>query len=304
MTISVNGQEVLNFCANNYLGLANNPRVCQAAKDTIDSHGYGMSSVRFICGTQDIHKQLEKKIAEFHGMEDAIIYPSGFDANSGFFEAVLTPQDAVISDALNHASIIDGIRLCKATRKRYQHMNMADLEKCLVEVKDSRLKIIVTDGVFSMDGDIAPLPEIVALAKKYGAITFIDEAHSSGIFGPTGRGTQEYFGMKNQVDVINSTLGKALGGGNGGYTAGKKEVIEVLRNKGRTYLFSNTVSPSIVGASLEVFKMLDESSVLLDSLRANTKQFRVGIKAAGFNIMGHDDCPIVPVLLGCAKMGG
>jgi len=236
-------------------------------------------------------------------MEDSIIYPSGFDANAGFFEAVLGPEDAVISDSLNHASIIDGIRLCKATRKRYQHLNVEDLEKQLIEVQDCRLKVIVTDGVFSMDGDIAPLPQIVELAKRYNAITFVDECHATGVFGAHGKGIEEYYGMEGTIDVINSTLGKALGGGTGGYTAANAIVCEVLRNKGRPYLFSNSICPSVAGASIEVFNMLEESTELLDSLRANTKSFRTGMKAAGFNIMGNDDCPIAPVFLGDAKLG-
>eukprot|EP00347_Sterkiella_histriomuscorum_P016330 403353603 len=300
--IVANGQKVLNFCANNYLGLSDNPRICEAAKRTIDSHGFGMSSVRFICGTQDIHKDLESKIAAFHKTEDAILYPSAFDANAGFFEAVLTAEDAIISDELNHASIIDGIRLSKAKRLRYKHLDMSDLEKSLQEADGSRLKLIVTDGIFSMDGDIAPLPEIVSLAKKYGAYTFVDECHASGVVGKTGRGTPEYFGLEGQIDVINSTLGKALGGGTGGYTASSKEIVDILRNRGRPYLFSNSIAPPVVGASLEVFKMLDESTALLDSLARNTHHFRTEMKKAGFKILGHDDCPIAPVFLGDARL--
>eukprot|EP00347_Sterkiella_histriomuscorum_P009232 403342011 len=300
--IVANGQKVLNFCANNYLGLSDNPRICEAAKRTIDSHGFGMSSVRFICGTQDIHKDLESKIAAFHKTEDAILYPSAFDANAGFFEAVLTAEDAIISDELNHASIIDGIRLSKAKRLRYKHLDMSDLEKSLQEADGSRLKLIVTDGIFSMDGDIAPLPEIVSLAKKYGAYTFVDECHASGVVGKTGRGTPEYFGLEGQIDVINSTLGKALGGGTGGYTASSKEIVDILRNRGRPYLFSNSIAPPVVGASLEVFKMLEESTALLDSLARNTHHFRTEMKKAGFKVLGHDDCPIAPVFLGDARL--
>ena len=263
-----------------------------------------MSSVRFICGTQDIHKELERKIADFHKMEDAILYPSAFDANAGFFEAILGQEDAIISDELNHASIIDGIRLCKAKRFRYKHLDMEDLEKSLQEAKDSRLKVIVTDGIFSMDGDIAPLPKIVELAKKYDAFTFVDECHATGVVGKTGRGTPEYFGLEGQIDVINSTLGKALGGGTGGYTASSKSVVDILRQKGRPYLFSNSIAPPVVGASLEVFDMLNESTALLDSLKRNTHHFRTEMKKAGFTILGHDDCPIAPVFLGDARLAG
>ena len=303
MEIVVKGQRVLNFCANNYLGLANNERVKQAAKKSIDSHGFGMSSVRFICGTQDIHKELEAKIAQFHKTEDCILYPSAFDANAGFFEGILSDQDSIISDELNHASIIDGIRLCKAKRLRYKHLDMGELEKCLQEASTSRMRVVVTDGVFSMDGDIAPLDHIVKLAKKYDAFTFIDEAHAAGVIGKTGRGTPEYFGLEGQIDVINSTLGKALGGGSGGYTAASKEVVEILRQKGRPYLFSNSIAPPIVGASLEVFKMLDEpDNQNLKQLKANTKQFRQGMKAAGFTVLGNDECPIAPVFLGDARL--
>lgn len=295
---------MLNFCANNYLGLADHPRVRSAAKKAIDTHGFGMSSVRFICGTQDIHKQLEGKIAKFHKVEDAILYPSAFDANAGFFEAVLTAEDAIISDELNHASIIDGIRLCKAKRYRYKHLDMEDLEKHLKDAEGSRLKVIVTDGVFSMDGDIAPLPKIVELAKKYGAFTFVDECHASGVIGKTGRGTPELFGLEGQIDVINSTLGKALGGGTGGYTAASKEVVDILRQKGRPYLFSNSIAPPVVGASLEVFDMLNEDTSLLDKLKQNTAHFRTEMKKAGFTILGHDECPIAPVFLGDARLAG
>lgn len=247
---------MLNFCANNYLGLSNHPRVTEAAKRAIDSHGFGMSSVRFICGTQDLHKELEHMIAKFHKMEDCILYPSGFDSNAGFFEAVMGSEDAIISDALNHASLIDGIRLCKAKRFRYNHLDMHDLEKQLQAAEGQRLKAIVTDGVFSMDGDIAPLDEINALAKYYNAFTLVDECHGTGVFGETGHGTPELFNLEKEIDVITSTLGKALGGASGGYTAGPKDVCNVLRNKGRPYLFSNSIAPPIVGATIEVLKML------------------------------------------------
>lgn len=259
MTIQADGKNVINFCANNYLGLANHPRIVKAAKDAIDTHGFGMASVRFICGTQDKHIELEKVISTFHKTDDTILYPSCFDANAGIFEAILTDQDCVISDTLNHASIIDGIRLSKAKRQRFQHLDMHDLEEQLKQSMDKRIRLIVTDGVFSMDGDVAPLPEIVALAKKYDAFTFVDECHATGVFGKGGRGTAEYFGLEGEIDIINSTLGKALGGGTGGYTTGHQDVVDVLRQKGRPYLFSNSIAPAVVGASIEVFKMLDES---------------------------------------------
>jgi glycine C-acetyltransferase len=263
-----------------------------------------MASVRFICGTQDIHKTLEKNISEFHKLDDTILYPSCFDANAGLFEAILTDEDAVISDSLNHASIIDGIRLCKAKRQRYKHMDLHDLEEQLKQSMDKRMRLIVTDGVFSMDGDIAPLPEIVALAKKYDAYTFIDECHGTGVFGKGGKGTPEYFGLEGEIDIINSTLGKALGGGTGGYTSASQEVVDVLRQKGRPYLFSNSIAPSVVGATNEVFKMLGESQDMIANLHANTALFRSKMKAAGFNVLGHDDCPIAPVYLGDAKVSG
>jgi len=262
MEITVKGKRVLNFCANNYLGLSNHPRVVEAAKRTMDSHGFGMSSVRFICGTQDIHKELERELAKWHKMEDCILYPSGFDCNAGFFEAIMGPEDAIVSDSLNHASIIDGIRLCKAKRFRYNHLDVEDLDAQLTAAKDQRLRAIVTDGVFSMDGDIAPLDKIVALAKKHDAFTFVDECHGTGVFGATGKGTPELFGLEDSIDVITSTLGKALGGASGGYTAGPKEVIDVLRNRGRPYLFSNSIAPPIVGATIEVLKMLQEGNEL------------------------------------------
>ena len=259
-----------------------------------------MSSVRFICGTQDIHKTLEKKIADFHKMDDAILYPSGFDSNAGFFEACLTADDAIISDELNHASIIDGIRLCKARRLRYKHLDMDELERMLQETQDCRLRVIVTDGVFSMDGDIAPLDKIVELSKRYGAFTFVDECHGTGVFGKKGGGTPELFNLEGEIDVISSTLGKALGGGTGGYTAASQEVVNVLRNKGRPYLFSNSIAPPIAGASIEVFNMLEESTELIDKLQANTTRFRKGLKDAGFTVSGHDSCPIAPVMIGDA----
>jgi len=304
MNIQVNNKQVLNFCANNYLGLANHKRITQAAKDAIDTHGFGMASVRFICGTQDKHLELEKTISEFHKTDDTILYPSCFDANAGLFEAILTAEDAVISDSLNHASIIDGIRLCKAKRQRYAHLDMQDLEEQLKQSMDKRIRLIVTDGVFSMDGDVAPLPKIVELAKKYDAYTFVDECHGTGVLGKNGRGTPEYFGLEGEIDIINSTLGKALGGGTGGYTSAHKDVIDVLRQKGRPYLFSNSVAPAVVGASIEAFKMLGESEELIKNLQSNTTMFRTSMKKAGFTIMGNDDCPIAPIYLGDAKLAG
>lgn len=284
--ISVGGDAVLNFCANNYLGLSNHPAVEQAAADTLKERGFGLSSVRFICGTQDIHKQLESAISAFHGTEDTILYPSCFDANAGLFEAVLNKDDAILTDELNHASIIDGIRLCKAERHRFKHMDMADLEQKLKDTQHCRTRLIATDGVFSMDGDVAPLQEIVALAEKYDAQLFIDECHATGFFGPTGRGSDEYCGISGKVDVINSTLGKALGGSTGGYTTGRKEVVDLLRQRSRPYLFSNSLGPSVVGASLKVFEMLTESSEFVDKIRANTHHFRDRMTAAGFTLKG------------------
>ncbi len=292
------------MCANNYLGLSNHPTLVKAAQDTLATHGFGLSSVRFICGTQDIHKQLEASISAFHGTDDTILYPSCFDANAGLFEALLTVEDAVLSDALNHASIIDGVRLCKAKRFRYQHVDMADLEAKLQEADagGARLKLIATDGVFSMDGTIAPLGDICALAKQYGAIVMVDECHASGFLGATGRGTEEYCGLApGTVDIVNSTLGKALGGATGGYTSGRSEVIQLLRQKARPYLFSNTLAPPVVGASLEVFRMLGESTELRDRLAANTAHFRAGLAAAGFSVP-EGDHPIVPIMLGDAKL--
>ncbi|MBW0179037.1 glycine C-acetyltransferase [Sediminibacterium sp.] len=294
--IVVNGKSVLNFCANNYLGLSSHPKVIEAAHSAIDTHGYGMSSVRFICGTQDIHKELEKKIADFLGTEDTILYAAAFDANGGVFEPLFNEQDAIISDALNHASIIDGVRLCKAQRFRYEHNNMNDLEAKLQESAGCRSRIIVTDGSFSMDGTIAQLDKICDLADQYDAIVMIDECHSSGFLGKTGRGTHEYCGVMGRIDIITGTLGKALGGASGGFTSGKKEIIEMLRQRSRPYLFSNTVAPSIVGASIAVLDMLTETTQLRDQLEYNTKYFRTKMTEAGFDIKPGDH-PIVPIML-------
>jgi glycine C-acetyltransferase len=295
------GKEVLNFCANNYLGLSNDPALVQAAKETLDSHGFGLSSVRFICGTQDIHKTLESRIAEFFETEDTILYTSCFDANGGLFETLLGPEDAVISDTLNHASIIDGIRLCKADRHRYVHMDMADLERLLQETQSKRFRLISTDGVFSMDGDIAPLAAICDLADKYDAMVMVDDSHASGFMGRTGRGSVEHCGVMGRVDVITSTMGKALGGASGGFTTGRKEIIEILRQRSRPYLFSNTVAPAIVGAALAVFKRLSETTELRDRLERNTMHFREAMTAAGFNIRPGVH-PICPIMLGEAPL--
>ena len=294
--IIVNGKTVLNFCANNYLGLSSHPAVLEAAKKYIDYRGYGMSSVRFICGTQDIHKELEKKLSDFLGTEDTIIYAAAFDANGGVFEPLFNEQDAIISDALNHASIIDGVRLCKAQRFRYEHNNMPDLEEKLKESANLRSRIIVTDGSFSMDGTIAQLDKICDLADKYDAIVMIDECHSSGFIGKTGRGTHEYRNVMGRIDIITGTLGKALGGASGGFTSGKKEVIEMLRQRSRPYLFSNTVAPSIVGASIAVLDMLSHTTDLRDKLESNTKYFRTKMTEAGFDIKPGDH-PIIPIML-------
>jgi glycine C-acetyltransferase len=294
--IEVNGKTVLNFCANNYLGLSANPKVIDAAKKTIDERGYGLSSVRFICGTQDIHKELEKKIADFLGTEDSILYAACFDANGGVFEPLFGEEDAIISDALNHASIIDGVRLCKAQRFRYEHNNMEDLENKLKESQHLRSRIIVTDGSFSMDGTIAQLDKICDLADKYDAIVMIDECHSTGFLGKTGRGAHEYRGVMGRIDIITGTLGKALGGASGGFTTGKKEIVEMLRQRSRPYLFSNTVAPSIVGASIAVFDLLSETTELRDKLEYNTKYFREKMTEAGFDIKPGDH-PIVPIML-------
>ncbi len=294
--IIVNGKKVLNFCANNYLGLSSHPKVIEAAKKYIDKRGYGLSSVRFICGTQDIHKELEAKISTFLGTEDTILYAAAFDANGGLFEPLLGEQDAIISDALNHASIIDGVRLCKAQRYRYEHNNMNDLEAKLIESNQQRSRVIVTDGSFSMDGTIAQLDKIIALAEKYNAIVMIDECHSSGFLGKTGRGAHEYRGVMGKIDIITGTLGKALGGASGGFTSGRKEIIEMLRQRSRPYLFSNTVAPSIVGASIAVLDLLSETTELRDKLEYNTQYFRTKMTEAGFDIKPGDH-PIVPIML-------
>ena len=294
--ITVNNKTVLNFCANNYLGLSSHPKVIEAAHRAVDSHGYGMSSVRFICGTQDIHKELEKKLSEFLGTDDTILYAAAFDANGGVFEPLFNEDDAIISDALNHASIIDGVRLCKAQRYRYEHNNMTDLEMKLQESAKLRNRIIVTDGSFSMDGTIAQLDKICDLADKYDAIIMIDECHSSGFLGKTGRGTHEYRGVMGRIDIITGTLGKALGGASGGFTSGKKAIIDMLRQKSRPYLFSNTLAPSIVGGSIAVLNMLTETTELRDKLENNTKYFRKKMTEAGFDIKPGDH-PIVPIML-------
>lgn len=297
------GEEVINFCANNYLGLSNHPEVIQAAKDTLDSHGFGMSSVRFICGTQDIHKQLEQKIADFYTTEDTILYAAAFDANGGVFEPLFTQDDAIISDSLNHASIIDGVRLCKSARYRYENNDMNSLEEQLIEAtkKNHRFKIIVTDGVFSMDGIVAKLDEICDLAEKYDALVMVDECHAAGFIGKTGRGTVELKNVMNRVDIVTGTLGKALGGAMGGYTTGKKEIIEILRQKSRPYLFSNSLAPTIVGASLKVFEMISEDTSLRDKLEWNTNYFRTEMEKAGFDLVGAD-AAIVPVMLYDAQL--
>jgi glycine C-acetyltransferase len=290
------GEDVVIMCANNYLGLSSHPDVVDAAKQALDTHGYGMSSVRFICGTQDIHKELERKIAAFYGTEDTILYAAAFDANGGVFEPLFSEQDAIISDELNHASIIDGVRLCKAARYRYKHSDMADLEKQLQDAQAQRFRIIVTDGVFSMDGDLAKMDEICALADKYDALVMTDECHSAGFIGKTGRGVPEHFGVMDKVDIITGTLGKALGGAMGGYTTGKKEIIEMLRQRSRPYLFSNSLAPAIVGASIKVFDVLSSTTELRDQLEANTAYFKERIIAAGFDIKPGDS-PIVPIML-------
>jgi glycine C-acetyltransferase len=294
-------EEVLNFCANNYLGLSSHPRVLEAAKKAIETHGFGMSSVRFICGTQDAHKELEHALSRFFGTEDTILYTSCFDANGGLFETLLGEEDAIVSDALNHASIIDGIRLCKAERHRYPNGDMAALEEALKKTQGKRLRMIATDGVFSMDGYLAKLDRICDLAEKYGAMVMVDDSHATGFIGKTGRGTPEHFGVQARVDVMTSTLGKALGGGSGGFTTGKKEIVELLRQRSRPYLFSNTLAPAIVGASLEVLRLLDATSELRDRLMQNTRMFREGMTKAGFTIK-EGVTPIVPVMLGDAKL--
>lgn len=295
------GAQVINFCANNYLGLSSHPAVVEAAKASIDSHGYGLSSVRFICGTQDIHKQLEAKISEFLGTEDTILYAAAFDANGGVFEPILGKEDAIISDALNHASIIDGVRLCKAARYRYAHNDMADLEAKLQEAQAQRTRVIVTDGVFSMDGTIAQLDKICALAERYDALIMIDECHASGFMGKTGRGTHEHCGVMGRIDIITGTLGKALGGASGGFTSGRKEIVEILRQRSRPYLFSNTLAPSIAGASIAVLDLLSETTELRDQLEENTRYFRSKMEDAGFDLKPGEH-PIVPVMLYDAKL--
>jgi glycine C-acetyltransferase len=299
--VKVNGKEVVIFCANNYLGLSNHPRVKEAAKAALDSHGFGMSSVRFICGTQDIHKTLEKKISEFLGTEDTILYAAAFDANGGVFEPLFDENDAIISDELNHASIIDGVRLCKAQRYRYKNCDMADLEEQLKAAQAQRHRIIVTDGVFSMDGFVAPLDKICALAEKYDALVMVDECHATGFIGKTGRGTIEAKNVIGKVDIITGTLGKALGGAMGGFTSGRKEIIDLLRQRSRPYLFSNSLAPAIAGASIAVFEMLSETTALRDKLEWNINYFKKGIKAAGFEIR-EGDSAIVPVMLYDAKL--
>ena len=297
------GEEVINFCANNYLGLSNHPDVIQAAKDAMDEYGFGMSSVRFICGTQDIHKQLEQKVADFYGTEDTILYAACFDANGGVFEPLLTKDDAIISDSLNHASIIDGVRLCKAARYRYDNNNMQSLEDQLIEANkhNHRFKIIVTDGVFSMDGIVAKLDEICDLADQYDALVMVDECHAAGFIGKTGRGTLELKNVMGRVDIVTGTLGKALGGAMGGYTTGKKEIIEILRQRSRPYLFSNSLAPAIVGGSLKVFEMIENDTSLRDKLEENTNYFRENMEAAGFDLVGAD-AAMVPVMLYDAKL--
>jgi glycine C-acetyltransferase len=294
--ITVNGRQVFNFCANNYLGLSSHPKTLEAAHHYLDTRGYGMSSVRFICGTQDIHKELEQKLATFLGTEDTILYVAAFDANGGVFEPLFNEQDAIISDALNHASIIDGVRLCKAQRYRYEHNNMEDLESKLIESAHLRSRVIVTDGVFSMDGTIAQLDVICDLADKYDAIVMVDESHASGFMGKTGRGTHEYRGVMGRIDIITGTLGKALGGASGGFTSGRKEIIDILRQRSRPYLFSNTLAPSITGASIAVLDMLSETTTLRDKLESNTRYFREKMTEAGFDIKNGEH-PIVPIML-------
>ncbi len=299
--VLVNGKRVLNFCANNYLGLSSHPRLLAAARAALDGRGYGLSSVRFICGTQDRHRELEKRLAAFFGFEDAILFSSCFDANGGVFEALLGEEDAVVSDALNHASIIDGIRLCKARRYRYAHADMAELEARLEEARDARVRLVVTDGVFSMDGDLAPLDRICALAGRHGALVMVDDSHASGFVGKTGRGTPEHFGVQGRVDLVTSTLGKALGGAAGGFAAARQEVVDLCRQRARPYLFSNTLAPSIVGASLTALELLEESTALRDRVWENAARFRAQMAAAGFRLRPGSH-PIVPIMLGEARL--
>src|SRR5262245_59535177 len=299
--ITVNGRQVINFCANNYLGLANHPAIVDAAHEGLNKHGYGLSSVRFICGTQELHRDLERSIARFHGKDDAILYSSCFDANGGLFETVLSDTDAVISDALNHASIIDGVRLCKAQRHRYVHADMDDLERCLKETQDCRLRLIATDSVFSMDGDLAPLPKICDLAEKYDAAVMIDESHGTGHFGASGRGAAEHLGVLNRIDIITSTLGKTLGGAVGGFTTGSQEIVDLLRQRSRPYLFSNALTPSICMAAKKAIELAASSGELRTKLQANTKRLRSALEKAGFTIKPGDS-PILPVMIGDAAL--
>ncbi len=299
--ILVNGKRVLNFCANNYLGLSSHPRLLEAAREALDQRGFGLSSVRFICGTQDRHRELERKLAGFFGFEDAILFSSCFDANGGVFEALLAEEDAVISDALNHASVIDGIRLCKARRYRYAHADMGELEARLGEAREARLRLVVTDGVFSMDGDLAPLDRICELAGRHRALVMVDDSHASGFVGPTGRGTPEHFGVQGRVDLVTSTLGKALGGAAGGFVAASREVVDLCRQRARPYLYSNTLAPSIVGASLAALQLLEESAALRDRVWDNAARFRQGMATAGFRLKPGSH-PIVPIMLGEAKL--
>lgn len=301
VNVKGNDKEAIVLCANNYLGLSSHPKVINAAKNTLDTHGYGMSSVRFICGTQDIHKELEEKISKFLGMEDTILYAACFDANGGVFEPLFGEQDAIISDELNHASIIDGVRLCKAARYRYKHSNMDDLEEQLRQAQAQRFRLIVTDGVFSMDGDIARLDKICDLAEKYNSLVMVDDSHATGFIGKTGRGTPEHCGVTGRVDIITSTLGKALGGAMGGFTSGKKEIVDMLRQRSRPYLFSNSLAPSIVGAAIQVFDLLSSTTQLRDKLESNTKYFKAGIKKLGFDIK-EGESPIIPIMLYDAKL--
>jgi glycine C-acetyltransferase len=299
--ITVNGRQVINFCANNYLGLANHPAIVEAAHEGLKKHGYGLSSVRFICGTQELHRDFEKGIARFHGKDDAIVYTSCFDANGGLFETILTENDAIISDALNHASIIDGVRLCKAQRHRYQHADLADLEKCLRETQACRLRLIATDSVFSMDGDLAPLPNICDLADKYDAAVMIDESHGTGHFGAGGRGAAEHLGVLERIDIITSTLGKTLGGAVGGFTTGSQEVVDILRQRSRPYLFSNALTPSICVAAMKAIEIVSSSGELRTKLQANTKRLRTALEKTGFTIKPGDS-PILPVMIGDAAL--
>lgn len=301
VTDGATGREVINFCANNYLGLANHPELLKTAKESIDKHGYGMASVRFICGTQDIHKELEERISNFLETEDTILYPSCFDANGGLFEAILGKEDAIISDALNHASIIDGVRLCKAVRYRYKTNDMEDLERQLIAAQDARVRLIATDGVFSMDGTIANLPEIIRLAKKYDALTMIDDCHATGFIGANGKGTPEYHDVLGEIDIITGTLGKALGGASGGYTSGRKEIVEWLRQRSRPYLFSNTLAPVITATSIKVLDLLESSNDLREQLKANSEHFRTEMTKLGFELVPGEH-PIIPVMLGDAKL--